>query len=76
MSDNLEMVADAALALEPGQRASLAHKLIASLDEEVDEGVEAAWLEVIERRVREVESGEAECRPVEEVLERLRQRLA
>mgnify|MGYP001358933802 CR=1 FL=1 len=75
MSDNLELVADAALALEREQRASLAHQLIASLDEQVEEDAAAAWLEVIERRVREVESGEVECRPIEEVLGRLRQRL-
>ena len=75
MSDNLELVADAALALEREQRASLAHQLIASLDEQVGEDAAAAWLEVIERRVREVESGEVECRPIEEVLGRLRQRL-
>jgi hypothetical protein len=75
MSDNLELVADAALALEQEQRASLAHQLIASLDEQVEEDAAAAWLEVIERRVREVESGEVECRPIEEVLGRLRQRL-
>ncbi len=75
MSDNLELVADAALALEREQRASLAHQLIASLDEQVEEDAAAAWLEVIERRVREVKSGEVECRPIEEVLGRLRQRL-
>lgn len=75
MSDNLELVADAALALEREQRASLAHQLIASLDEQVDADAEAAWLKVIERRVREVESGEVECRPIEEVLGRLRERL-
>ena len=55
MSDNLELVADAALALEREQRASLAHQLIASLDDQVDEDAAAAWLKVIERRVREVE---------------------
>ena len=42
---------------------------------QVEEDAAAAWLEVIERRVREVESGEVECRPIEEVLGRLRQRL-
>jgi|ETN07SMinimDraft_1059922.scaffolds.fasta_scaffold205054_2 hypothetical protein len=75
MLDNLELVADAALALEREQRASLAHQLIASLDDQVDEDAAADWLKVIERRVREVESGEVECQPVEEVLGRLRQRL-
>ena len=75
MSDNLELVADAALALEREQRASLAHQLSASLDEQVEEDAAAAWLEVIERRVHEVESGEVECCPIEEVLGRLRQRL-
>jgi len=74
MSKNLKMVTDAALALEPAQRASLAHQLIASLETEVDADAEAAWREVIERRVNELENGEAETRPVEEVMSRLRAR--
>ena len=33
------------------------------------------WMDTIRRRVREVEQGEVECRPVEEVLARLRGKL-
>ena len=46
-----------ALKLSPEARAALAASLLESLDEEVDEGAEAAWAEEIAKRVRELDSG-------------------
>jgi putative addiction module component (TIGR02574 family) len=46
-----------ALKLSPEARAALATSLLESLDEAVDEGAEAAWVEEIGKRVREVDSG-------------------
>ena len=46
-----------ALKLSPESRAALATSLLESLDEAVDEGVEAAWAAEIGKRVREVDSG-------------------
>mgnify|MGYP001769513730 CR=1 FL=1 len=46
-----------ALALAPSDRAELVGLLIDSLDEGVEQGAEAAWLEEIDRRARELESG-------------------
>ncbi len=41
--------------------------LIETLDGEPEEGVEAAWSEEVERRVREIEAGEVETIPWEQV---------
>jgi putative addiction module component (TIGR02574 family) len=60
-----------ALALARPDRAELVGLLIDSLDEGVDEGVEAAWLEEIDRRARELESGAVRSTPWESVRERL-----
>ena len=53
------------------ERAELAGLLIESLDVEVDEGVEAAWLQEIERRMESLDAGEAETVSWDEVKERL-----
>ncbi len=46
-----------ALKLPPEARAALAGYLLESLDQEVDEGTEAAWQVEIGRRLRELDSG-------------------
>lgn len=60
-----------AAGLDEGDRATLAGLLLESLDELPDPGVEAAWAAEIERRVREIESGEVELIPWEDVKARL-----
>ena len=62
---------DEALHLDESERAALASLLIESLDMEVEEGVEAAWVTEIERRVAELDSGTATTVPWEEVKARL-----
>jgi len=64
-----------ALALDESERAELAGALIDSLDLEIDSGVEAAWLEEIERRIKELDSGEVEGIPWEEVRARIIRRI-
>lgn len=58
-----------ALTLEESERASLAGALIESLHGPADAG--DAWERVIERRVRELETGSAATIPWSEVRERL-----
>ena len=41
--------------------------LLEGLPEEPDPGVEAAWAEEVERRIREVDSGEVKLIPWEQV---------
>lgn len=57
MSKAGEKVLDEALRLEPSERAELASELLASLDGEPDEDVEAAWAAEIERRAARARSG-------------------
>ncbi|TCK17655.1 putative addiction module component (TIGR02574 family) [Thiogranum longum] len=64
-----------AMELEDEERASLAGLLLESLDTEVEEGVEAAWLEEIERRMAALDSGDAKLVPWEDVRNRLLKRL-
>ena len=64
-----------ALQLPPEERADVAKMLIASLDEPDDEGVEAAWLEEVERRLQDVDRGTAKFGPWETVRARIAARL-
>jgi hypothetical protein len=63
------------LALPVQDRAFLAHELIASLDDTVDADAEAQWMDVIDRRSREIEEGQVECRPVAEAIRDIRAKL-
>lgn len=56
------------------ERAELAAALLASLDGEPEEDVEAAWAAEIQRRAEQVRSGHAKGRPWSEVRERLERR--
>ena len=71
MSLSRKKVFEEALHLDESERAALASLLIESLDMEVEEGVEAAWVAEIERRVAELDSGTATTVPWEEVKARL-----
>jgi putative addiction module component (TIGR02574 family) len=60
-----------ALKLSPEARAALAASLLESLDEEVDEGVEAAWAEEIAKRIQELDSGAVTAIPWSEARRRI-----
>ncbi len=64
-----------AMELEDEERASLVGLLLESLDTEVEDGVEAAWLVEAERRMAALDSGDAKLVPWEDVRNRLLQRL-
>jgi hypothetical protein len=53
-------------------RAELAHLLLVSLDEDVEEGVEAAWDAELDKRVRDIDAGRAIGRDAFEVLAEMR----
>jgi putative addiction module component (TIGR02574 family) len=61
--------------LSESDRAELAGRLLQTLHGEPDEGVEAAWAEEIERRIRQIDSGEVKTIPWEEVRAKLYARL-
>jgi putative addiction module component (TIGR02574 family) len=74
MSVAAEKIAEV-LALPAQDRAFLAHQLIASLDNIVDIDAEAQWREAIDRRSREIEDGQVQCRPVAEAIRDIRAKL-
>ena len=74
MSIAAEKVAEV-LALPERDRAFLARQLIASLDDTVDADSETQWHEVIDRRSSEIEGGKVSCRPVEQVVQDIRDKL-
>ena len=61
--------------LSEAERAELAGRLLESLHGEPDEGVEAAWAQEIERRVREIDTGDVKTIPWSEVRAKLHARL-
>ena len=62
---------DRAMSLNDQERAELVGMLLESLEIRDDDGVEAAWLQEIERRVAELDSGAVESVPWTEVRSRV-----
>ena len=60
-----------ASSLDEGDRAALAGLLLESLDQPPSPGIEAAWAEEIERRLHELDTGQVDLIPWEEVKNRL-----
>lgn len=71
MATSAEELYKKALGLKEGERAALAARLIESLDTEIEEGVEAAWLAEVEHRMEELNSGMVQSIPWDEVRARL-----
>lgn len=67
MSTSVEELAAQASRLSPDDRARLAELLLASLPDDTDDEVEAAWDQEIQRRVEQVRAGTAKLIPAEEV---------
>ena len=73
METPLEVLESEALKLTPSERAALAQRLLASLEE--DSEIEEAWAAEIERRIAEVENGAAQVVPIAEALAQVRAKL-
>ncbi|MFO7893044.1 MAG: addiction module protein [Longimicrobiales bacterium] len=69
----VEELESAVLSLPRGERARLAERLIASLDE--DPEVEAAWKDEVRRRLARYRAGETDTYPAEDVLREARESL-
>ncbi len=72
MSSRAQDARGAALALPLDERAKLAADLLASLDGEPDDDVEAAWAAEIERRAHRVRSEGSSGREWNEIVAELR----
>jgi putative addiction module component (TIGR02574 family) len=75
MSDLLAELKTMAAQLSDAERAEFALFLIASLDGPADPDVEEAWRLEIERRIGQIDRGEVQPIPGDEVFARLRNRL-
>ena len=60
-----------ALDMPENERARIAESLIPSLHKQPSREIDEAWHKEIERRVSEIDSGEVECIPWEDVRNRL-----
>ena len=75
MASTLSELKKKAAQLPEHERAELALSLIESLDGPADPDAEEAWAKEIDRRVRQLEKGEANLLPAEDVFARIRRRL-
>ena len=64
---NLKQIENQALDLSEEERAQLAQRLILSLESSNDEGLEKEWLQEAKRRAVEIDKGEVQPVPAEEV---------
>jgi len=71
MANSREEVFRKALGLDASDRTELVGLLIDSLDPETEQGAEAAWLQEVDRRARELDSGTVQTIPWEIARERL-----
>ena len=78
MGHSLADIEDDALKLSDEDRARLAVRLLASLEEEVEspEEIEKIWLAEAERRFKELRDGVVQGVPATEVFSRLRAKLS
>ncbi len=68
----MDRVIDEALSLPADVRVKLAEKLLASLNPHVDEEIDQLWANEAERRVAQIDAGEAKLVPGEQVFKRIR----
>ena len=76
MARPLKDIEQELLALSRKERADIVLRVIRSLDEGVEEDVDAYWKEELVRRSREIESGKAKLIPAEEAFEKARKRFS
>ena len=73
-TEALKRIRTEVMALAEGERAELAHDLIASLDEPRDSGAEDAWDREILHRISLIDSGRAKLLDREEFRQKMRAR--
>ena len=75
MASPARQIESKALKLSPRERARLAERLIASLDDQVDADAEAAWIREAERRLDELRTGKVKGRSAASVFRKARSTL-
>jgi putative addiction module component (TIGR02574 family) len=75
MDTQAEQVLQTALSLSADDRAEIVDSLLVSIDEERAAEIEAAWAEVIKRRIDQIDTGQVKLIPSDEVMRSMRERL-
>lgn len=75
MSSNLDQITADAMKLPLRDRVQLAQRLVFTLDDEVEAGVEELWFAEAERRLEEVHSGSVEGIDADEAFRNAREAL-
>ncbi|MEX0778514.1 MAG: addiction module protein [Balneolales bacterium] len=75
MNSDFKEIERSALELNEKHRAELAKRLINSLDRGHEEHIEQAWIEEINRRKEQIDSGEVETISADEVHRKIRELL-
>jgi putative addiction module component (TIGR02574 family) len=75
MDTRAEQVLQTALSLSADDRAEIVDSLLVSIDEERAAEIEAAWAEVIKRRIDQIDTGQVKLIPSDEVMRSMRERL-
>ncbi len=71
MKSSAKEMLDRALEMPGNDRAAIAERLLASLDAQPDRNVEEAWQLEVQHRLSELDRGDVECVPWEEVRHRM-----
>ena len=69
-------ILEAAMELEPVERAKIAQELLDSIDGGANGGLDAEWIAELERRAREIDEGRAQFVSWSDVQARIAQRRA
>ncbi|MDZ7693632.1 MAG: addiction module protein [Balneolaceae bacterium] len=75
MITDFNEIENSALKLDENHRAKLAKRLLESLDQQIDQEIEQAWIDEVNRRKKELDSGEVDPISAEEVLSNARKLL-
>ncbi len=75
MDTHAEQILQSALTLQPNERAEIAATLLRSLDDQTKDVLGPEWAEEIKRRIEEIDKGEVQLIPWEDVIRSLRERL-
>lgn len=75
MTKTVKELYDEASTLDDKQRADLAGLLLESLDPEQDPDVEQAWTSEIEKRLAQIDSGEVDLIPWEDIKKEMYERV-
>ena len=72
MTSNLSHVLKEVMTMTPSERATLAHCLIASIEDAVDTNVEEEWLKLSQKRLNELKNNKVNSMSWNEIKEQIR----